>query len=63
VYDIGQGVPQDYVQSHLWFNLAAAQGHTHAAKFRDLMAAKMTPSQIENAQALAAAWKPKTTGQ
>ena len=59
----GQGVPQDYVQAHMWFNLAAAQGDPSAAKQRDLLALKMTPSQIEKAQALAAAWKPKTTGQ
>ena len=33
-----------------------------AAKKRDLVAAKMTPAQVEKAQALAAEWKP-TTGQ
>ena len=24
VYDIGEGVPQDVVQAHIWFNLVAA---------------------------------------
>ena len=62
MYEDGEGVPQDYVQAHVWFNLAAAQGDANAAKGRDKLAAMMTPSQIEKAQALAAAWKP-TTGQ
>jgi TPR repeat protein len=62
LYAKGQGVPQDYVQAHMWFNLSAAQGVSEGAKNRDRVAAKMTSSQIEKAQALAAAWKP-TTGQ
>jgi len=62
MYANGQGVSQDYVQAEMWFTLAANQGNIAAAKNRDLVAAKMTPSQIEKAQALAAAWKP-TTGQ
>ena len=62
MYANGQGVPQDYVQAEMWFNLAANQGNTDAAKNRDKAAARMTPAQIEKAQALAAAWKP-TTGQ
>jgi uncharacterized protein len=62
MYATGKGVPRDYVQAHLWLNLAAAQGNANAAENRDLAASKMTPSQIEKAQALAAAWKP-TTGQ
>jgi len=42
------------------YRLAAAQGNAQAAKNRDLVAAKMTPDQIAQAQALAAAWKPTT---
>ena len=26
----GQGVPQDYVRAHMWFNLSAAQGNQKA---------------------------------
>jgi TPR repeat protein len=62
MYYSGQGVPQDYVQAYMWFNLSAAQGGTDADKQRDAVASKMTPSQIEKARALAAAWRP-TTGQ
>jgi hypothetical protein len=61
MYAEGQGdVPQDYVQSHMWFSLAAGAGNAGAVKNRDLVAAMMTPAQIEKAQALAAAWKPST---
>ncbi len=47
----GMGAPQDFVQSWLWFSLAAQQGDAEAAKKRDDMAAKM------DAVALAAAAK------
>ena len=38
LYGTGQGVPKDYVQAHMWFNLAAAQGHKDAAIARDIIA-------------------------
>ena len=55
----GQGVPQDYVQEHIWFNLAAAQGEEEAGKWRNILAKQMTPAQIAEAQKLAREWKPK----
>ena len=58
-YGNGQGVPQDYVQAHMWFNLAAAQGDELASKNRDIIADRMTPAQIAEAQQLARDWKPK----
>ena len=58
MYADGQGVPQDYVQSHMWFNLAAAQSDANAVQNRDIIAAKMTPDQIAEAQRLAREWKP-----
>jgi len=54
----GQGVPQDYVKTHMWFNLAAAKGNETAAKARDSTAELMTPAQIAEAQKLAREWKP-----
>jgi hypothetical protein len=49
--------PQDYVQAHMWYNLAAAgsadQLRDQAAQFRDELAAKMTPAQIAEAQKMA----------
>ena len=56
MYLNGQGVSQDYVLAHMWFNLAASGGYTDAQKWRDSIAAKMTPSQIAEAQRLATEW-------
>jgi TPR repeat protein len=58
MYADGKGVPQDYVLAHMWFNLAAASGNENAVKGRDMVAAKMTPAQIAEAQKLAREWKP-----
>jgi TPR repeat protein len=58
MYEEGRGVPQDYVLAHMWWNLATAHGATDAAKFRDELAAKMTPEQVADAQRLAREWKP-----
>jgi TPR repeat protein len=52
-YDKGHGVPQDYVYAHMWFNIAASSGHEKASKNRDIVAKRMTPSQIQEAQTLA----------
>ena len=64
MYYKGQAVSQDYVQAHKWFNLAASRlpaGEIRdmAAENRDIVAAKMTPAQIAEAQRLASEWKPK----
>ena len=57
-YDNGLGVPQ--VRAYMWFNLSAAQGREGAAAFRDLIARRMTPAQIAEAQKLAREWKSNT---
>lgn len=68
MYANGRGVPQDYVQAHLWLNLAAAgspekaETRKGAAENRDIVAAKMAPQQIAEAQRLAREWKPKQGG-
>ena len=59
MYGEGKGVPQDYVRAHMWWNLAAAKGNAVAVKNRDKVAAKMTSTQIAEAQKLAREWKPK----
>jgi hypothetical protein len=60
-------VPQDYVQAHMWFKLAASRSDASdkelsekAINSRDRIAARMTPAQIAEAQKLAREWKPKT---
>jgi len=52
-------VPQDYVQAHMWVNLAGAQGIEDARKARDILAGQMTPARIAEAQRLAREWKAK----
>jgi TPR repeat protein len=65
LYQTGKGVPQDFVQAHMWYNLSASDSQfAHetdetSARMRDLVAAKMTPDQIAEAQRLAREWKPK----
>jgi len=59
MYENGRAVPQNYVLAHMWFNLAGAAGQAPALKNRDLVAHKMTPAQLAEAQRLAAEWKPK----
>ena len=63
MYELGYGVPQDYVQAHMWFNLVGARTsddkkRDFAVKYRDAIAAKMTSVQIAEAQKLAREWKP-----
>ena len=58
MYAKGMGVPQDYVEAHVWMNLVAARGLERAKKNRDAIAKKMTPAQIAEAQRLAWEWKP-----
>lgn len=52
----GRGVPRNYEIAHMWYNLAAAQGDKNAAHNRDIVAKKMTPAQITEAQLLAREW-------
>ncbi len=59
MYKNCQGVTQDYVQAHMWFNLAGAQGNKKATKNRDIVAGLMTPARIAEAQRLAREWKPR----
>ncbi len=63
LYHHGQGVPQDYVQAHMWFNLSAAglppgKELVSAAENRDNVAKLMTPAQIAEAQRQAGSWRP-----
>jgi len=59
MYLSGEGVPQDYIQAHLWFSLSAARGISDAAICRDNVAKKMTPQQIAKAHELVLSWEPK----
>ncbi len=62
-YRQGRGVPKDYVLAYMWLNLAAANLDAYlapvASKWRDEVAALMTPGQIAEAQRLSSQWQPK----
>ncbi len=65
MYENGQGVPQNYVTAHEWFNLAAVHfppadtaRRDRAVHARHLVAAKMNPAQIAEAQHLAGSLPP-----
>ena len=58
------GVPQDYVQAHMWLDLAPSifspgEDRDLAVEYRDIVAEKMTPAQISEAEKLAREWRPK----
>ncbi|WP_342117593.1 tetratricopeptide repeat protein [Pseudoduganella sp. OTU4001] len=55
-YHIG-GMPQDNVIAYMLWNLAAAGGSSNAAEQRSSVARGMSQEQIEEGQALSAAWK------
>jgi hypothetical protein len=66
-YKDGLGVPQDYVQAHMWYNLAAASAGSSSAERelrdiafneRQIIAQLMSREQISEAQKLARAWRP-----
>jgi uncharacterized protein len=55
-YSTGQGVAQDYVAAHKWFNLAAMRGIDEAKSWRNQIAGEMNPGQIAQAQRMAREW-------
>ena len=59
MYHDGVGAPQDIVQAHMWFDLAAAQGNVMAQENRNKAANNMAPDQIAEAQRLAREWMEK----
>ena len=56
MYAKGQGVLQDYVMAHMYWNIAAVSGNKSAIKNRGIVEKKMTSSQIAEAQKLAREW-------
>ena len=54
------GLPQDMVLAYMLWNLAAASGNANAVEQRAAIARRMTPEQIEEAQAMSRSWRPGT---
>ena len=57
-YKAGLGVQRDMVQALKWLILAVDRGDARARKDRDVVAEKMTPRQIQEAEKLAREWNP-----
>jgi len=55
-YQVGQGVPKNYIQALMWYKLAVELGQKDAEIERDLLARLMTPAQVAEAQRLASEW-------
>ena len=53
MYGNGNGVLQDDVYAHMWFNIASSNGAEKAGEGRALIAERMTPAQLAEAQKLA----------
>ncbi len=56
MYSTGQGVHQNLVSAHKWFNLAALRGSDAARQVRREVAADMTQREIAEAQRQAREW-------
>jgi len=60
MYSNGRGIPQDDVQAHMWFNLAASrmtgEQRESVVRDRDNVADRMTPEDRSEAQRLARDW-------
>ncbi len=56
MYDKGEGVLIDAVESYKWLVLAAVQGDQEAKQYIAGVSAKMTPTQIDDAKKAAVEW-------
>lgn len=54
MYLMGDGAAKDYVRAYMWASYPAAKGDTNARKNREIAASWLTPSQISEADEMAA---------
>ncbi len=62
LYRDTNGVPQNFLEAHKWFNLAAVSDSEfaeQAAKFRSELEQKLTPELVVEAQRMAAEFMPR----
>lgn len=64
LYEEGRGVPRDFALAYMWFNLATAGApNKYIAgmyrKRRDGVAAQLPPADLNRAQQMSTAWRPK----
>jgi TPR repeat protein len=67
MYSAARGTSQNFVQAHKWFTVAASRypasersKRAQAIRNSELLAEKMSPTQIQEAQRLAREWQPKS---
>jgi TPR repeat protein len=67
MYSAARGTSQNYVQAHKWFTVAAQRfpaseraKREQAIRNSEMLAAKMSSAEIEEAQKLAREWQPKS---
>ena len=63
MYGSGKGVKRDYIQAYKWLNICAGKGDTGCASQRDLIAKKLKPAQVTQAQRLSTEFAPKREGE
>jgi uncharacterized protein len=59
MYATGQGVRRDYVEAYKWMNICAASGNAGCVTQRDLLAKKLKPAQVTQAQRMATEFTPR----
>jgi len=59
MYINGYGVPKNYIQAHMWLNLAGVDGDKKTEELRNFVEERMTPFDISEAQKLASEWMEK----
>ncbi|HYL37820.1 MAG TPA: tetratricopeptide repeat protein [Bryobacteraceae bacterium] len=59
LYATGKGVKRDMVEAYKWMNICAAKGNAGCITQRDLIAKKLKPSQVAQAQRLSSQFAPK----
>jgi len=59
LYGAGKGVKRDFVEAYKWMNICAGAGNAGCASQKELLAKKLKPAQITQAQKLSSEFTPK----
>ena len=59
LYGSGKGVKRDYLEAYKWMNICAGQGNAGCVAQRELLAKKLKPAQIAQAQHQSSEFTPK----
>ena len=56
LYAKGEGVMQDFIVAHMWFNIASSSGYKKAIEMRALFTKYLTSTQQSESEELAKEW-------